>query len=130
MVETAGLFTVLYSILYLGVFLYVLNWFYQAVKRMQKSLQEIERRLDAIEAVPPGAQGNPPPPPPPPPPHRSQGAGRRERVSNMWGIPAILFIAAVLAGSFGVTEQYLLYGAGVMVVVAAAWEVVRREGLR
>jgi hypothetical protein len=56
-----------------------------------------------------------------------EGAKKMERISNMWGIPAILFIAALLTASFGLTLD-LLYAAGVMVIVAAGWEVIRREG--
>jgi hypothetical protein len=44
----------------------------------------------------------------------------------MWGIPAILLIAALFTGGLGLS-QFLLYAAAGMVVVAAVWEVVRRE---
>jgi hypothetical protein len=123
-IDTGSLITILYSVLYLVIFLYLLNWFYQAVKRIEKSLQGIEKRLEAIEASPAQPTGpNQQPPSLPAPP---QGAKKRETVSNMWGIPAILLIAALFSGSLGLTP-YLLYAAGVMVIVAAAWEVVRRE---
>jgi hypothetical protein len=119
-----SLATILFSLAYLAIFLYLLNWFYQAVKRIEKSLQGIEKRLDAVEAGQkrpdsPGPQSNPSPP-------QQGGAKKMERISNMWGIPAILFIAALLTGGLGLTLD-LLYAAGVMLIVAAGWEVVRRE---
>ena len=123
-VDTSSLITLVYSLVYLGIFLYLLNWFYQAIRRIEKSLRAIEKRLEAIETSPTQSGGpNPPTPSVPPPP---LGAEKRERVSNMWGIPAILLIAALFTGGLGLS-QFLLYAAAGMVVVAAVWEVVRRE---
>ena len=122
-VDTGSLVTLIYSLVYLVVFLFLLNWFYQAVKRIEKSLQGIEKRLEAIETNPtqpaPNVTASVSPAAP-------RSAKKIERVSNVWGIPAILFIAALFTGSLGLTS-YLLWGAGAMVVVAGAWEVVRRE---
>jgi hypothetical protein len=120
--DTGALYTIVFSVLYLVLFVYLLNWFYKAVKRIEKSLQGIEKRLEAIEGNQPGGPSPAASVTPPPP----QPAKKRERISNMWGIPAILFIAAAFSGPLGLT-QYLLYAAAVMLVVAAAWEVIRRE---
>ena len=122
-VDTESLVTVIYTLVYLGIFLFLLNWFYQAVKRIEKSLQGIEKRLEAIETNPTQPAPNETASVSPAAP---RSAKKIERVSNMWGIPAILFIAALFTGSLGLTS-YLLWGAGAMVVAAGAWEVVRRE---
>jgi hypothetical protein len=122
--DAGSLITIVYSLVYLAIFLYLLNWFYHAVKRIEESLQRIEKRLDAIEASPTQPRGPSPPasslssPP--------QGVRKRERISNMWVIPAILFIAAIFSGALGLT-LFLLYAASVMLIAAAVWEVVRRE---
>ncbi len=127
-VDTGSLITLLYSLVYLAIFLYLLNWFYKAVKRVEESLQRIEKRLESLEngttqAVTPGPTSSAPP-------------KRMERVSNLWAVPAVLFIIAVVGGGgyltgygfLGVELTILLFGAaGAMVVVAAAWEVVRRR---
>jgi hypothetical protein len=122
-VDVGSLYSVVYGVLYLILFLYLLNWFYQAVKRIEKSLQGIEKRLEAIEAG--SARPAGPSQPPPSPPPSSEAPKKRAWISNMWGIPAILLIAAVFSGALGLTS-YLLYAAGATAVVAAVWEVVRR----
>jgi len=122
--DLGSLITIVYSLVYLAIFLYLLNWFYHAVKRIEKSLQEIEQRLEAVEGRPTQPSGPSTPPVPLSPP--SQGVKRRERISNMWVIPAILFIAAIFSGALGLTLD-LLYAAGAMLIASAVWEVVRRE---
>ena len=122
-VDAGSLVTILYSVVYLLIFIFLLNWFYQAVKRIEKSLKGIEGRLEAIEAGPSRSAGSSPVANPPAPPQPSK---KRERISNMWVIPAILFIVGLFSGSLGLTT-YLFYGAGMMLIVAAVWEVIRRE---
>ena len=54
----------------------------------------------------------------------------RDRVSNLWGVPAILFIIAAFGGYpfLGpVLTVDLYWTAGLAALVAAAWEVIRRK---
>jgi len=42
-----GLFYVIMYVVVLAFVAYWLNWFYSAIKRIEKSLQEIEKRLES-----------------------------------------------------------------------------------
>jgi hypothetical protein len=117
--------SLLYSLevlLSIAVFAFVLVWFYQAIRRIEKSLREIRERLGLSEkeAGPPGSNFAAPSFP---------EAKEIARISNLWGIPAILFIIAAFGGpSLGWTlDVDLLWAAGLMALVAAAWEVIRRK---
>ena len=107
----------------IAVFFFVLVWFYKAIKRIEDSLREISEKLGPSErgAVPPGPKLVVPSPP---------QESEKARISNVWGIPAILFIIAAFGGYslLGWTLAVdLLEVAVLAVLAAAAWEVIRRK---
>lgn len=101
----------------------ILVWFYRAIKRIEESLREVRERLGLTQkgANQPGSNPEPPSP---------RKAREMARISNVWGIPAILFIFGAFAGAplLGSTLTIDVFEvAGLMALVAAAWEVIRRE---
>jgi len=48
-VEVGSLFTILWSVLWLGILVYWLNWFYKAVKRIEQSVESIESHLEDMK---------------------------------------------------------------------------------
>jgi hypothetical protein len=113
----------LQALLSIAITAFVLVWFYKAIKRIEESLREIRERLGSSER---GAD-QPGPNLAPPSASRARKVGR---ISNVWGIPAILFIIGAIGGYplFGWALTRDLFGAaGLMALVAVAWEVIRKE---
>jgi hypothetical protein len=110
------------GVLSLAVVAFVLVWFYRAVTRIEESLRKVNDRLDLLERGSNQSGTNPTPSP--------TQAKERGRISNMWGIPAILFIIAAMGGypllGWALTV-YLFGAAGATAIIVVAWEVVRRE---
>ncbi len=48
-VDVGSLFTILWSVLWLGLLVYWLNWFYKAVKRIERSVESIKSQLEGMK---------------------------------------------------------------------------------
>jgi len=48
-VDVGSLFTILWSVLWLGILVYWLNWFYKAVKRIEQSVESIKSQLEDMK---------------------------------------------------------------------------------
>ena len=108
----------------LAVSSFILVWFYKAVRRIEDSLKLIEKRLESLEGQSKQTASVPPMNPTSPSPKEA-----RERISNAWAIPAVLFIVGALGGYSllgGPLTAYVFEAAGVTAVAALLWEVIRR----
>ena len=48
-VDVGSLFTILWSLLWLGMLVYWLNWFYKAVKKTEQSVESIKSQLEYMK---------------------------------------------------------------------------------
>jgi hypothetical protein len=48
--DFSSILYLLYALIPLAIFIFWLNWFYNAIKRIEKSLREIEKRLESLES--------------------------------------------------------------------------------
>jgi hypothetical protein len=109
----------------LAISAFLLVWFYRAVKRIENSLREVKERLESPAGFKPIVPHPPSSPSPSP-----KGTKERERISNLWGIPAVIFLVAAFGGYslLGAQLAILMFQmAGATAIGVAVWEVVRRR---